>query len=180
MRKLVAAIALATALQGCSYGYDVIATVVDGRLAFVSANDDFTCIANIFVTAEDGTRAAAAPQDEVGLVANGGAFWWTDAPVIDCTMNFPVFYGSFPGELRHDVLPKPLKVGAVYAVSTEGEGANGNGCFRITPERRVENLPYHQCHPAPPPAAARSTKRTFAFHRMQTPSRSSNMDPLRT
>lgn len=143
--RVIALAGLVILLSGCSYSYDVIAKVIDGRLAFASKDDDYTCIANIFVTAEDGVRAVPAPSDQRGLVLNGGAFWWTDAPVARCTTKLPVFYGSVAPSVGHYVSPKPLRIGVMYAVNTEGGGAYGHGCFRITPTRRIQNLPYDEC-----------------------------------
>ena len=68
-------------------------------------------------------------------------------PVSDCTMDFPVLYGSPASSVRHYVTPKPLKIGAIYAVQTQGSGGYGSGCFH-TPTRHVENLAQERCYSA--------------------------------
>ena len=133
-------------LQSCSYSYGVLATVVDGRLAFISADDAYSCIANVNVSAVGATRAVASPGDDQGLVVKGGAFWWTRAPVIDCTMQFPVIYGTIAQDVPQLVAAKPLRMNVVYSVNTEGEGAYGHGCFRITAARRIQDLSDEHCY----------------------------------
>lgn len=146
VKPAAALLATLVVLPGCSYGYDVRAVVIDGRLAFVSEDADFTCVANIRVTATDTTRATPSPADNQAVVINGGDSWSTKAPVVDCTMDFPIFYGSAPARVRQSVLPKPLRVGVTYSIDTEGHGAYGFGCFRISEIRRVENLPRESCY----------------------------------
>ena len=145
MKRMLVLIALAPSIQGCSYGYDVMATVIGGRLAFVSADDAYTCLANVRVNAVNGTTATPEPGDHEGLVLNGGAFWETDGPISDCVSDFPVFYGVVPPGANQLVAPKRLQVGVIYSVNTEGHGAYGFGCFRISESRRVENLPGNPC-----------------------------------
>ena len=144
--RITAVIAASIVLQSCSYSYDVLATVIDGRLAFISADDDYTCVANVDVSAAYETRAVALPGDDQGLVVNGGAFWSTNAPVIDCRMQFPIFYGSIAPGVQQSVSPKPLRVRVIYSVNTEGEGAYGHGCFRITAARRIQKLSDEHCY----------------------------------
>jgi len=139
---------LAFALLGsCSYGYDVRAVAINGKLAFVSTDADWDCVANIDVSTDQTTAKPLAGDDRL-LVVNGGAFWATHNPVIECTMDFPLLYGAGGPKVRTSVAPKKLKFDVLYTVSTEGEGAYGNGCFRINAERRIENLPYNSCFDA--------------------------------
>lgn len=138
---------LTTALGSCSYGIDLRAVSVNGRLAFVSTDTDFECIANIYVVAEGDTVAKAEKGDQVGLVVNGQAFWWTKAPVTECKTSFPVFYGQLYSKTPDAVRPKRLRFNVIYQVQTQGQGAYGSGRFRVLRGGRIENLP-----PAPPPS----------------------------
>ena len=139
------------ALHGCSYSYDVHAVMIDGRLAFVSADDDFTCAANISITTDEAARRTPAEGDNNSLIQNAGAFWWTNAPAIDWLMPFPVIYGTVPAGMRQHVAPKPLQIGTIYSVSTVGPGGGiGHGCFRLEASNTVRNLPVEHCHPTAP------------------------------
>jgi hypothetical protein len=145
----------------------VLAVVRDGRLAFIvdpASNDQETCVEGIHVTADESTRARAkpAPGDDAKLVANG-VFWWKDLER-RCRDHFPVFYGQplngrpfvytshvprvHPGERSSVVEAKPLHVGVVYEVYTSsGMLRDGFGWFRITNDRRIQNL---NSDPTPP------------------------------
>ncbi len=149
----------AFALGSCSYSYDLLAVVIDGRLAFIvdpSSSRQPDCINAIHVSTDKGetARATAATGDSEGMVANG-VFWWKSMEQ-DCENPFPVFYGqplkgerlvygegvpaARRGEPSSVVEAKPLHVGVVYEVSTtSGSTGYGGGWFRITPDRRVEN-----------------------------------------
>jgi hypothetical protein len=140
---LVVAMA-ASALGSCSYAYDVRAIAIGGKLAFVSTDRDFDCAANVYITSDEAI-ATPVPGDQRGLVVNGGSFWWTDNPTDECTMNYPLVYDTHFSNVRTLVRPKKLKLGVVYEVQTQGHGAYGTGCFRISRERRIENLPYESC-----------------------------------
>ena len=134
-------LAAAFGLNGCAYIYDVEARVIGGRLAFVPSDDDFECVDSARVTTDEDVRPEPGPADSSGLVRNAGAFWWVNYPV-SCEVSFPLLYGqrSIGGE--EPVRARPLRVGVVYDVSTSGDGGYGTGRFRITPDRRVENLPH--------------------------------------
>ena len=124
-----------------------------GRLAFVPAEGDYDCAVSIHVSVDAAGRAARAvpaPGDDRLLVVNGGAYWWTGSRRGDCAMDFPIRYGADGPGATIQVAAKILRIGVPYAVNTWGEGAYGSGCFRITAERRVENLPSGYCfEPAP-------------------------------
>ena len=139
-------------LGSCSYVFDVRAVAIGGRLAFVSADGDYDCVANINVSVGPRTAPVAvpAPGDDRGLVVNGGAYWWTDNHPGECALDFPILYGADGPSQRTRVAPKILRVGVPYAVNTQGQGAYGTGCFRITAERRLDNLPSGYClEPSP-------------------------------
>ena len=136
-------IASAAMLCGsCSYYTDIAVGVLNGRLAFASLDGDFECVANINVSTDEEARPVAGPGDSEGLVKNGGAYWWTHSPVTECTTKFPVIYSRLVSTSRPHVTAKPLQIGVVYDVHTQGHGAYGTGRFRIRPDRRIENLPY--------------------------------------
>lgn len=130
----------ASGLHGCSWVYDVEARVIGRRLAFVPLDDDFECVGGAYVTTEEDVRAEPGPTDDIGLIRNGGAFWWVSYPA-SCEVKFPLLYGQSSIGADESVRAKPLRVGIVYDVSTSGGGGYGSGRFRITPDLRVENLP---------------------------------------
>ncbi len=142
----------ALALGSCSYGCDILAVVIGGRLAFIvdpSSEWQPDCISGITVQADDGDpKATPAKGDDRLLVLNGGAYWWKTFDVTSCGNPFPIFYGaplSGPPFENGDGKPsgveaKPLRVGALYHVTTSGAGGYGNGWFRITSDLGIENL----------------------------------------
>lgn len=140
---MTAAAAAAWPLAGCSWVYDVRAAAIGGRLAFVSDDPDFDCVANVSVSAVGEARAVPAAGDDRALVVNGGAHWWTRNPVSTCVTGFPLFYGGAAG--NELVAAKRLRTGVVYEVNSEGLGGYGGGCFRITAGLRVENLAEGAC-----------------------------------
>jgi hypothetical protein len=148
-RRAIAIAWGATLLGSCSYAYDVRAVAIDGRLAFVSSDRDYDCVANIKISSRE-ARATPVRGDARGLVVNGGAFWWTDNSDTECTATYPVFYGVGSPGWRTLVAPKKLKLGVIYNIAAEGRGADGLGCFRMDPERRIENLSYARCLETPP------------------------------
>lgn len=139
---LFAVSACSLALGSCSYSIDVIATVIGGKVAFTTTDDDFDCIENITVLAEDGVAPKASPGDDIRLVKNAAAYWYTDNPVTACSAMFPVVYGQKVGNKPPAVAPKELRVNVIYEVTTQGDGAYGGGRFRIQPNHRIENLPF--------------------------------------
>jgi hypothetical protein len=137
-------------LSGCSYAYDVLATVIDGRLAFIvdpQSPNAADCINHIEVVTDEREVAPAATGDDP--VRTGYGTYWYEVASYDCENPFPVFYGSAlrggppeNWESPDHVKPKPLKIGVVYEVSTTtGATGYGGGRFRIRPNRTVENLP---------------------------------------
>ncbi len=141
---------LSIAVASCSYGYDVRAVVIGGRLAFVvdpKSRHDASCINAIDVIASGGVAARAAPGDDASRVRYGT--FWHERLDYDCLDEFPVFYGQqFKGARRplgqaiENVAAKPLKIGVVYEVTTTtGATGYGNGAFKILPDRTVVNVP---------------------------------------
>ena len=162
MRRLAALFVIALTLRGCSYSYPIWATMVDGRLAFESGDRNYDCFTNIHVAAAgplDSDSAILAIEDPVErgrAIDRARTAWQTDAvATYECKGHFPVVYGAaMPGIT---VVPaRPLRVGVPYSVSTYGpRGAGGDGCFRINPDGRPENLPDQDCayiDPIPPSA----------------------------
>ncbi len=132
------------ALGSCSYSYDVAATVIDGRIAFVvapSSSHEPNCLRQIEVTADD------------------GSYMWDEAVDDACENEFPIMYGQklagkpyvygdfadLPADVRGmaapRVAPRPLEVGISYTVLTT-TGSTGYGCgrFLVKPDRTVENI----------------------------------------
>ena len=138
------------ALTSCSYSYDLLAVMIDGRLAFVVAPkfpSSPDCINRITVgTVDDSIRAIAEPGDDNAEVGYG-TFWSEDVSYT-CETNFPVFYGQplkgKPTEndrVDRHVNPKALRRGIVYRVNTTtGATGYGDGIFMIERDGSVRNI----------------------------------------
>lgn len=148
----IAAIASVLLLGGCSYAYDILATMIDGRLTFIvdpnSRTKPSSCLTTIIVSAQDRERRVEAdPGDDAELV-NAGVVWWNSVGY-DCRTRFPVTYGvPLAGEptsaeqAGHEVEAKQLAPGVIYEVTaTAGATGYGGGRFRLTGNGTVENLP---------------------------------------
>ena len=83
------ALPLALALSGCSFSYEVLATVIGGRLAFiVDPRSDRTpdCINHIEVLADDCSAAPAEAGDDSTRVGYGT--YWYERASYDCKTLF--------------------------------------------------------------------------------------------
>jgi hypothetical protein len=100
------------------------------------------CLTRIAVFAEDSARLAMPePGDDREAVEDG--FYWRALSEREdqCIGSLPLRYGSRAKESAI-VRPKPLRTGLIYVVAlTEGSTGYRSGRFRITSDRRVENLP---------------------------------------
>ena len=160
LRRTAFAAFAALLLSGCSYAYDLQAVVIDGKVAFVvspSSPRHPDCIREITVETDD-ARAEATRRDDQEAVARG-VFW--DQSLSHeggCQNEFPIVYGEplkgsplvyegqglpegMQGQRANTVMPKLLRIGATYTVSTTS-GSTGYGCgrFRITQDRKIENF----------------------------------------
>jgi hypothetical protein len=151
--RLLAIFLGAFMLGSCSYGYDILAVVIDGRLAFIvdpTSEGKPECIGDIDVSVDKGGPIAQpAAGDDVGLVRNGGVYWWKSFEIGSCENPFPIFYGQqlkgasfiYDDGKRSSVEAKPLRIGVLYHVNTSSSGGYyASRWFRITKDRRVENL----------------------------------------
>lgn len=149
-RLLIVCISALT-LGSCSYGYELLAVVIQGRLAFIvdpGSSYKPDCLGSIHVSvAKGGPIARPAKKDDRALVLNGGVYWWKSTEVTSCENPFPIFYGQQiegPPFVYDDgpssVEAKPLRIGVVYEVNASGDGAYGSGWFRINKGGWVENL----------------------------------------
>lgn len=138
---LVASLLIVLPLGGCYFSYDVRAVVIDGRLAFTTDKHWLTgepkCVDAIEVF-------AYTPDRHV--------LWRQQAAPDVCVQDFPIFYGQPMKGARPDdpdaVAAEPLKPGVIYHVDTGTQiGGSGIDLFRLTPERRVENLEYNEVYP---------------------------------
>ena len=151
---LVRALAVASILflGGCSYDYDILATMIDGRLTFVvdphSRARPSSCLTKITVETQDRQgRVEAEPGDNVQPV--NASVVWLSSVGYNCKTRFPVTYGiplagrPRPGELPdRQVAAKQLSPGIIYEVwATVGATGYGSGRFRLTADGVVENLP---------------------------------------
>lgn len=137
-------------LGGCSYGYEIEAVMIDGRLAFrptPEAGDRAKCVSRVEVMPVE-----YAPFDEREAHAAWArkTYAWLDHGGHDCADGFPVFYGAAlkgvgeGGALRVEVEPKALRVGVIYSVNiTAGATGHGYGRFRVRADGTVENLSSH-------------------------------------
>lgn len=154
---MFAIVAAALMLQSCYYSYPVLAQVIGGRLAFVSGDNDFDCIATIGVSREgprqpdpaiDNLDDAEAKGDAISQVR---AAWRISGVEYECKADYPVFYGArFLGQ--EEVVPaKQLHVDEPYSVMVGGpNGSGGHGCFRIDRKGRVHNLDFSFCSTVEP------------------------------
>jgi hypothetical protein len=149
----LSAIGLAAfSLGSCSYGYDILAVVIDGRLAFIvdpASEGKPDCIGSIHVSVDKGGPIAEpVAGDDEGLVRNGGVYWWKSFEIGSCENPFPIFYGQhlkgkpfIYDDGPSTVEAKPLRIGVLYHVDSSSKGGYyASGWFRITEDRRVENL----------------------------------------
>ncbi len=152
--RLLLTLACLFALTSCSYGYNIKAVVLNGRLAFIVDPRSWrhpSCVGSVHVETEETREAHAKPAagDDAQMVARG-TIWWKDFANDTCPNSFPIFYGqalrgtpfAYEGRLAPTVEAKPLKIGVVYEVGMVSDGSGyGSGRFRLRADRTVENLP---------------------------------------
>ena len=139
-------------LGGCSYSYDILAKMIDGRLTFVVSPYSFrkpaSCLTRVMVAQDPQSDGQTGPNGE-GEVAHEGIVWW-DEVGRECSTRFPVTYGvglvgspRSPEEEARQIEAKPLTPGIIYEVHiTSGSTGYGVGRFRLGASGGVENLPY--------------------------------------
>ena len=158
--RMFAIVAVALMLQSCSYSYPVLAEVIGGRLAFVSGDNDFDCIATIGVSREGPRRPDPAidnlddPEARGDAISHVRAAWRISGLEYECKADYPVFYGArFLGQ--EEVVPaKKLHVDEPYSVMVGGPNASGgHGCFRIDRQGRVHNIDFSYCSTVEPMTA---------------------------
>ena len=150
--RLILGCVAALLLGSCSYVYDLRAVAIDGRLAFIvdpNSRRQPDCVDMIDVSVDKGgPLARPAKGDDERLVRNGGVYWWKSFETSSCPMKFPIRYGQqvkgvpfvYGNEGPSNVEAKPLRLGVVYEVMTSGGSGSGGAWFRITQDRRIENL----------------------------------------
>lgn len=134
LRRIVFAMLLALTLSSCSYGYDLLAVVRNGRVVFIvdpASAQQPSCLRRVEVTAEDDERDTL----------------WLESVSYDddCANKFPLPYGAtIKGQHQQDsrlVMAKPLRRGTIYNVSTTtGATGYGGGRFVVHADGRIENL----------------------------------------
>lgn len=125
---------LAVSLGGCSYSYDLIASVRNGQIVIdvdPASSQHPVCLRRIEVSAEDVREAA-----------------WLESVSYDddCANKFPLPYGyRLRGAHQRDsqeITAKPLRRETIYEVTaTTGATGYGGGRFVIHADGKVENLP---------------------------------------
>lgn len=120
-------------LSGCSYVYDVIATLENGQITFSidpRSRSKPSCLSRIEVTAED----------------DRGSAWLASVSYDDhCANKFPIKYGSrFEGQPQPEwptIRAKPIRPGIIYEVTTTtGATGYGWGRFIIKTNGQLVNL----------------------------------------
>lgn len=130
--KTIIVVLLSVALGGCSYEYDIIATVRDGRIVFV-------------VDPESSHAPSCVRRVEVSVVGARDYAWRESVDYDDaCADKFPIVYGvSFKGSNQPEwpaIPAKLLRRGVTYEVSTTtGATGYGAGRFSIREDGRVVN-----------------------------------------
>lgn len=138
----------------------LVGTVIGGRLAFVSPDDERGCIRTVFVTSPARRPPPPSRGDDELLVTEGRMVWLIQSALPGgpnaCRMGYPILYGAAAPGMTQKVSPKPLLAGVPYLVSVDSDDGPGRtGCFRITPQRRVENFaPGWTCRFIPEPTAS--------------------------
>ena len=142
---------LAIFLGGCSSEYEIRATVIGGKIAFVPASTSIrgnhNCDRTVIVETKDGQPERPAPGDDVANVARG-VYWERHFGSGSCENPYPLLYVTelrgeppSPPLRRVHVSAKPLRAGVVYEVSALSPGsAYGGGQFMITEQGTVRNL----------------------------------------
>ncbi len=143
--KSISVAVTAATLGSCSDAYDVKAIVISGKLAFVSNDPAYQCVANISVATDEKVEGVPTPRLDRQPMTKGGEFWRTNNPVGGCRMGFPIIYGPNGPHDGNRGRPKKLHAEITYRVETEGVGAYGFGCFRISAALKVANLPQERC-----------------------------------
>jgi hypothetical protein len=147
----IAAVVCLLMLGGCSYSYDILAKMIDGRLTFVVSPNSFrkpaSCLTMVMVAQDPQSDGQTGPNGE-GEVGHEGIVWW-DEVGRECSTRFPVTYGvrlaGSPRSLEaaaRQIDAKPLRPGIIYEVHiTSGSTGYGVGRFRLVPNGGVENIP---------------------------------------
>jgi hypothetical protein len=125
-----------------------LAVARNGKLVFVvdpKSSSHPSCLRQVEVIAEGGTKAHAQAGDDKTRVGYG-TFWFQSVGYDDgCANRFPLTYGTKLGGEQTDegvVSAKPLVPGVVYTVgTTTGATGYGGGRFVIQSDGRIENLP---------------------------------------
>lgn len=135
--RIITTVAVATALSGCSYTYDVVASAQGGRVVFAvdpASRHHPSCLRRIAVVAKDA-------RDPVWLESVSHDD--------DCENRFPLQYGAeLKGQHQQNeemVPAKPLRRGIIYDVSiTTGATGYGGGRFIVRTDGQIKNLPYKE------------------------------------
>ncbi len=100
------------------------------------------CVTRIAVFVEESGFLALPETGDDRDAVEAGDYWRVVGEGKDqCVGDLPLRYGSGVGGSAF-VKPKPLRVGPAYTVAlAEGPTGHRMGRFRLTPDKRVENLP---------------------------------------
>ncbi|MCZ8034004.1 MAG: hypothetical protein O9288_04555 [Novosphingobium sp.] len=130
--QAIAVAILSTALSGCSYVYNILAVLRDGRVVFI-------------VDPASSNAPSCVRRVEVSVAGSGERTWRESVDYDDaCTNRFPIVYGfGFKGRNQPDwpaIQATALQRGVTYEVSTTtGATGYGSGRFSIREDGRIVN-----------------------------------------
>ena len=127
-------------LTACSYDFEMFVSLVDGEVAFISADREITCVSSLQVT-----KAARLTHSAEG--ETDPTFWSIGGSYSNCAIPYPVVYGQRI-ESRSAVA-RPLEPGEKYIAQAESAGHYASVCFEILPSGAPNNLPMESCYPSP-------------------------------
>lgn len=134
--RALAMLAASAAIASCTLNYDVRATFVNGRLAFMIEDDTAErpqCPDSFAVEDEDGTTMWEFSMPRVS------------GPQPRCQVVSPLIYGKAPAGASTIVPARPLVSGHLYLIEGWGDGSL-SGAFRYRSRwvREVGNLSYQE------------------------------------
>ena len=151
-------VGLCILLGGCSYAYDLLAVMKNGRVEFIvdpQSMSSATFYREVEVESDDRTHDPPAPGDDKERV-DYGTSWFESVGYDDNYLNkFPIVYGAkLRGKHQTErglVSPKPLRPEVIYHVSTTSMGSGyGEASFVIHSDGRVESHPGRAAHASTP------------------------------
>lgn len=127
-------------LGGCSYAYDIVASIQGGKVTFRADADR----PKLFAPNACVTWFRVSKYDEQSQTEN---VVWSFEPRNArqtgnaCVAEYPITYGVVPSAAREPVPAQPLRAGVRYEIEARGPGIDGSGAFTLRQVLVLENLP---------------------------------------